>query len=119
MLDTNKTGSLTIFSIQKAFERTGKKTKENNSNSENKNILDLINFSKKRVEILRDKPNDKITNFFNMKISELNTQLVKPEMNKSNSNINMTKDNKESGKNTVTNLKKDKDKDKKLKGPKK
>ena len=95
-----------------------KKTKENNSNSENKNILDLINFSKKRVEILRDKPNDKITNFFNMKISELNTQLVKPEMNKSNSNINMTKDNKESGKNTVTNLKKDKDKDKKLKGPK-
>ena len=26
MLDTNKTGHLTIFSIQKAFERTGKKT---------------------------------------------------------------------------------------------
>ena len=26
MLDTNKTGALTIFSIQKAFERTGKKT---------------------------------------------------------------------------------------------
>ena len=26
MLDTNKTGKLTIFSIQKAFERTGKKT---------------------------------------------------------------------------------------------
>ena len=26
ILDTNKTGKLTIFSIQKAFERTGKKT---------------------------------------------------------------------------------------------
>ena len=69
-----------------------KKSKENNDKNitEPKNILDLINFSKERVEILRNKPDDKITNFFNFKILETNTQLMKPELNKNNSNLNAT-----------------------------
>ena len=79
-----------------------KRQKKDNTNLEQRNILNLINFSKKSVEILRNKPNDKITNFFNQKIAEINTQLVKVEINKSNSNIQ--KDNKDQS------FKKEKDK---------
>ena len=56
-----------------------KKPKDDKNKIEPKNILDLINFSKERIEILRNKPNDKITDFFNLKTNELNTQLVKIE----------------------------------------
>ena len=80
-----------------------KKSNEANKNSEKKSILDLINFSKERVEILRNKPNDKFTNFFNNKILELNTQLMKPDINKSN--LNNTKDTK-----SIQSPKKEKDK---------
>ena len=80
-----------------------KKSNEANKNSEKKSILDLINFSKERVEILRNKPIDKFTNFFNNKILELNTQLMKPDINKSN--LNNTKDTK-----TIQSPKKEKDK---------
>ena len=64
-----------------------KKPKDEKNKVEQKNILDLINFSKERIDILRNKPNEKITNFFNLKLNELNTQLIKveetPEANKS------------------------------------
>ena len=90
-----------------------KSTEENKKLSENKNILDLINFSKERIEILRNKPDDKITNFFNNKVLLLNTQLMKPEQNKSNSNLNATNNTKENTK-AAPNQKKDKEKDKKL-----
>ena len=71
-----------------------KRTKEEiKKQSEAKSILDLINFSKERVEILRNKPNDKFTNFFNNKILELNTQLMKPEIN---NNPSINKENKDS-----------------------
>ena len=90
-----------------------KSTEENKKLSENKNILDLINFSKERIEILRNKPDDKITNFFNNKVLLLNTQLMKPEQNKNNSNLNATNNTKENTK-TAPNQKKDKEKDKKL-----
>ena len=61
---------------------------------ENKNILDLINFSKERIEKLRNKPNDKITNFYNNKILSLNTQLIKPDINTTNIiNLNNTNTN--------------------------
>ena len=95
-----------------------KKPRENSINQEQKNILDLINFSKKRIEILRNKPNDKITNFFNLKTLELNTQLIKPEIN-NNSNINMNNTNNLNNKDTKdiakSPLKKEKEKDKKAK----
>ena len=85
--------------------------KDNINNSEQKCILDLINFSKKRIEILRNKPDDEITNFFNQKISEINTQLVKIEINTNNSNIQKDiKDNKDQS------SKKEKEKDKDKKG---
>ena len=80
-----------VFICEKKSNEEAKKT------SEPKSILDLINFSKERIEILRNKPNEKITNFFNNKISELNTQLLKEESNKGNSILNTTnqlKDNK-------------------------
>ena len=91
-----------------------KKTKEENNKKsiENRNILDLINFSKERVEILRNKPDDKITNFFNNKILEINTQLMKPDLNKNNSNLNATNTNKENSKQNLS-PKKERDKDKK------
>ena len=56
-----------------------KKSNDDKNKEEPKNILDLINFSKERIEILRNKPNEKITDFFNLKINQLNTQLVKVE----------------------------------------
>ena len=56
-----------------------KKTFDDKNKEEPKNILDLINFSKERIEILRNKPNEKITDFFNIKTLTLNTQLVKVE----------------------------------------
>ena len=89
-----------------------KSTEENKKLSENKNILDLINFSKERIEILRNKPDDKITNFFNNKVLLLNTQLMKPEQNKTNSNLNATNNTKDNVKSSP-NQKKDKEKDKK------
>ena len=77
-----------------------KKSKEDLKKQEQKNILDLINFSKERVEILRNKPNDKITTFYNNKILQLNTQLMKPDITKPISmantntvNLNNTKEN--------------------------
>ena len=90
-----------------------KSTEENKKLSENKNILDLINFSKERIEILRNKPDDKITNFFNNKVLLLNTQLMKPEQNKNNSNLNATNNTKENTK-AAPNQKKEKEKEKKL-----
>jgi len=90
-----------------------KSTEENKKLSENKNILDLINFSKERIEILRNKPDDKITNFFNNKVLLLNTQLMKPEQNKNSSNLNATNNTKENTK-AAQNQKKDKEKEKKL-----
>ena len=64
-----------------------KKSNEEKSKEEPKNILDLINFSTQRIEILRNKPNEKITDFFNIKTNSLNTQLIKveerPEVNNS------------------------------------
>ena len=56
-----------------------KKSNDEKNKEEPKNILDLINFSKERIEILRNKPNDRITDFFNLKINQLNTQLIKIE----------------------------------------
>ena len=90
-----------------------KSAEENKKLSENKNILDLINFSKERIEILRNKPDDKITNFFNNKVLLLNTQLMKPEQNKTNSNLNATNNTKDNAKSSP-NQKKEKEKDKKL-----
>ena len=83
------------------------KRPKKDKNSEQKNLLDLINFSKESVEILRNKPNDEITNFFNLKIAELNTQLIKIDINNSNSIQKENKDKKEPS------PKKDKEKDKK------
>ena len=64
-----------------------KKTNDEKNKEIPKNILDLIKFSKERIDILRNKPNNKITDFFNLKTNELNTQLIKveeiPEANKS------------------------------------
>ena len=77
-----------VFICEKKSNEEAKKT------SEPKSILDLINFSKERIEILRNKPNEKITNFFNNKISELNTQLLKEESNKGNSILNTPKEKK-------------------------
>ena len=50
------------------------------------NILDLINFSKERVDILRNKPNNKTTDFFNIKNVEKNEELVKIPENEDNQN---------------------------------
>jgi hypothetical protein len=85
-----------------------KKSKEDMKKQRPKNILDLINFSKERVEILRNKPNDKITNFYNNKILELNTQLMKVDINKTNSNLNITNAPKENSK--IQSPKKERDK---------
>ena len=85
-----------------------KKSKEDIKKQRPKNILDLINFSKERVEILRNKPNDKITNFYNNKILELNTQLMKVDINKTNSNLNITNAPKENSK--IQSPKKERDK---------
>ena len=85
-----------------------KKSKEDIKKQRPKNILDLINFSKERVEILRNKPNDKVTNFYNNKILELNTQLMKLDINKTNSNLNITNAPKENSK--IQSPKKERDK---------
>ena len=85
-----------------------KKSKEDIKKQRPKNILDLINFSKERVEILRNKPNDKVTNFYNNKILELNTQLMKVDINKTNSNLNITNAPKENSK--IQSPKKERDK---------
>ena len=78
---------------------------------ENKSILDLINFSKERIDILRNKPNDKITNFYNNKILSLNTQLIKPDINTIN-NINLNNINTNT-KNQSPKKEKEKEKEKK------
>ena len=71
-----------------------KKPKNETSKIEPKNILDLINFSKERIEILRNKPNEKITDFFNLKTTELNTQLIKIEEVADKNNSKISQDNK-------------------------
>ena len=73
--------------------------------SQEKSILDLINFSKKRKDILRNKSKEEITNFFNIKINEINTHLMKIEINNNNSDIN--RDN-------IKESKQNKEKDKKV-----
>lgn len=65
-----------------------KKTIEEKNKEIPKNILDLINFSKERIEILRNKPNNKITDFFNLKTMGLNEQLVKVEEHEEENNSN-------------------------------
>ena len=87
-----------------------KRSKDELKKQEPKSILDLINFSKERVEILRNKPNDKVTNFYNNKLLELNTQLMKPEVNKtiSNSNAANVSTNKENPKNLSPKKERDK-----------
>jgi hypothetical protein len=87
-----------------------KRSKDDLKKQEPKSVLDLINFSKERVEILRNKPNDKVTNFFNNKLLELNTQLIKPDVNKtiSNSNAANASTNKDNPK--IQSPKKEKDK---------
>ena len=87
------------------------KNQKNVKNVEEQSLLDLINFSKKRIEILRNKPDDEITNFFNIKIAEKNTQLLKVEENKNESNIQ--KENKDVKESKDLSSKKDKEKDKK------
>ena len=71
-----------------------KKPKNDINKVQPKNILDLINFSKERVEILRNKPNEKITDFFNTKTMELNTQLMKIEEITEKNNSKISQDNK-------------------------
>ena len=73
-----------------------------------KSLLDLINFSKERVKLLRNKSNDETTNFFNIKIAEKNTQLIKVDINKSI--VNVQKDNKDFKDNKEQVSKKEKDK---------
>ena len=87
-----------------------KKPKDDLNKVQPKNILDLINFSKERIEILRNKPNEKITDFFNTKTMELNTQLIKIEeiTEKNNSKISQENKNEINQKNTKTNQKDDK-----------
>ena len=98
-------------------ENNDNNNNKNISSSENKNILDLINFSKERVEILRNKPDDKVTNFFNNKILEINTQLMKPEINKNTSN-NLNATNNKDSKDTKPNPNPKKDNKKETKGQK-
>ena len=91
-------------------EKKSKQEKTKNS-MENKSILDLINFSKERIELLRNKPDDKITNFFNNKTLSLNTQLMKPDINTTNKdNLNNTNSN---TKNQSPKKEKEKEKEKK------
>ena len=71
-----------------------KKPKNDINKVQPKNILDLINFSKERVEILRNKPNEKITDFFNTKTMELNRQLMKIEEITEKNNSKISQDNK-------------------------
>jgi hypothetical protein len=71
-----------------------KKPKNDINKVQPKNILDLINFSKERVEILRNKPNEKITDFFNTKTMELNAQLMKIEEITEKNNSKISQDNK-------------------------
>ena len=89
-----------------------KKSEDDLKKQDQKNILDLIHFSKERVEILRNKPNDKTTNFYNNKILQLNTQLIKPDINKIPSMLNTNtanlNNNKENSK--IQSPKKDRDK---------
>ena len=70
-----------------------KKSNEEKSKEVPKNILDLINFSAERIEILRNKPNDKITDFFNIKNFALNTQLIKAEDHPEANNSKISQEN--------------------------
>ena len=70
-----------------------KKPKDEKNKEEPKNILDLINFSKERIEILRNKPNEKITDFFNLKNLDLNNQLVKIEEKQEANNSKISQEN--------------------------
>ena len=99
-------------------EKKQKKENEILSKEEN-SILDLINFSKERNEILRNKPNKEMTNFFNKKILEINSHLIKiePELNNNINTNNIissnlinkeNKDSKESKENKSTKKEKDK-----------
>ena len=82
-----------------------KKTVEEKNKEIPKNILDLINFSKERIEILRNKPNNKITDFFNLKAMGLNEQLVKVEEHEEENNSNASPENKAENAPTTTNTK--------------
>ena len=109
-----------VFICEKKSKEENNDNNNNNKNissSENKNILDLINFSKERVEILRNKPDDKVTNFFNNKILEINTQLMKPEINKNTSN-NLNATNNKDSKDTKPNPNPKKDNKKETKAQK-
>ena len=93
-----------------------KKPKDEKNKVEQKNILDLINFSKERIDILRNKPNDKITNFFNLKLNELNTQLVKVEETPESNKSKISQENPAANEKDSKNKKKDDKKSKAQKG---
>lgn len=82
-----------------------KKPKDENNKEEPKNILDLINFSKERIEILRNKPNNKTTDFYNLKTIELNSHLVKIEEAEKTNNSNISPENKNEVNPNTTNIK--------------
>ena len=95
-----------------------KKTLEEKNKEVPKNILDLINFSKERIEILRNKPNNKITDFFNLKTMGLNEQLVKVEEHEEENNSNISPENKAENAHNTTNTKTNTKDDKKGKNQK-
>jgi hypothetical protein len=96
-----------------------KRTKEETKDNGQKNILDLINFSKERIEILRNKPKEKITSFFNLKNNEINSRVIIQVEETNKSNISQDKNEQNNQKPlTVNNPKNNQKDDKKGKNKK-